>query len=224
MPDERPRRSCWRLALGAGLLILAGCGGEPAPKGSEEAGGSGSGGSVTSSVGAGCIPSQETQPNFNGLLVSETTIDPGNPGCLGEKGAVCVAVGFQGRVSCPYGQSQDDLALPDDDPRRCRVPDSTGMPTAAAVTVTVRPQLVDRQAKDVVFCSCRCAGPDPVASYCQCPTGATCTELVPSLGLSPGSPVEGSYCVPAGIERQGDASGETCSPESTSCGAAAGNP
>lgn len=104
----------------------------------------------------------------------------------------CLYNHFQGRVSCPYGQTEAELVLPETDPARCHTPEG------AAVTVEVLPQLSKRQAKDTVYLSCRCDGPDPKATYCACPTesGFECAHLVDDLGL--GSDYGGSYCVRTG--------------------------
>ena len=68
-----------------------------------------------------------------------------------------------------------------DDPAVCRIPGESGK-NAQTVQVTVNPQCTgagttDRTAGNAVYCSCRCAGDDPNANYCTCPSGYTCTEL-----------------------------------------------
>jgi hypothetical protein len=65
------------------------------------------------------------------------------------------------------------------------------------VSVAVKAQLLDRRADDAVYCSCRCSGPDPGARYCECPSGFSCSEVVPDL--VPGrAQLPGGYCIRAG--------------------------
>jgi hypothetical protein len=63
------------------------------------------------------------------------------------------------------------------------------------ILVPVKPQLLDRRAEDAVYCSCRCDGPDPNASYCECPDGFSCVELIKLGGAGQ---LAGSYCVKEG--------------------------
>jgi hypothetical protein len=60
----------------------------------------------------------------------------------------------------------------------------------------VLPQLEERRADELVYCSCRCDGPNSGEDYCECPNGFVCEPLVPDLGL--GSDIVGSYCVKEG--------------------------
>jgi hypothetical protein len=125
---------------------------------------------------------------------------------------------FQGRVSCPYGQTAADIGLgdpsdlTDDDPSvlatsgdwemRCRVPGTTGRVPSDRVTVPVRPQKVERRSTDTVYCSCRCGSPEgrhAQGNLCTCPNGYECVPLIGDLGLAR-EDLAGSYCVKVGTE------------------------
>ncbi len=166
--------------------VLAGCEPETEPAG----------------VGDPCVPEEEHQPTFGGFDYMEVSVETGSVQC---RTRVCLVNQFQGRVSCPYGQTEADLELPATDPRRCRLPG-----TSDPVTVRVPPQLVRRTAaaspprhpeyaKDAVYCSCRCDGPDPNARYCRCPSGFHCEKLIEDLGFG-SAELAGSYCVEDGTE------------------------
>jgi hypothetical protein len=66
----------------------------------------------------------------------------------------------------------------------------------------VEPQCTDRVAAPSVTCACRFANPqgqtDDGVSYCTCPGGTTCSQVVP--GVLSGGPLAGGYCVPAGSD------------------------
>lgn len=125
-------------------------------------------------MGKACIPFDETIPAFSGS--GGVSMYLGATDCGGE---VCFAYEFQGRVTCPYGQSDEGIAtLPATDPGRCRLPDETGRMTQAPVTVEVPPQLVERRAEVSVYCSCACAGTDSSKEYCTCPSNMRCEQIV----------------------------------------------
>lgn len=182
-------------------------------------------------VGDPCIPEDEYRQNFNGFASSEVNIESKSFQC---ETRVCIVNHFQGRVSCPYGQKAADVEggaapLPPDDPRRCRIPGTPGTTTSSidgsnidAITVPVDPQLVERNADNTVYCSCRCDGPDPNARYCECPSGYECTELVRELGLPGRAQLAGSYCVKAGTvyNPRGPLNSQTCTAdrEQPECG------
>lgn len=172
-------------------------------------------------VGDPCIPEDEYHQTFNGYAPTEVNVESKSFQC---ETRVCIVNHFQGRVSCPYGQTQDMIdtgsthALPTD-PGRCRIPgtdgkhcvdgntppnpvacpqgEANGLTNIDAISVPVEPQLIYRNAQDTVYCSCRCTGPDKTAKYCECPSGYVCSELVKELGLGP-SQLAGSYCVKSG--------------------------
>lgn len=187
--------------------------------GTSGSGASGSGGTTQRlPLGAPCVPWGEEQPDFAGYSRG-VDISYEYERCEGQ---ICLANHFQGRVGCPYGQAEPDLALPADHERRCRTMDpTTGAITTEAVEVAVTPQLTTRRAEDVVHCSCRCAGPDPNAEYCACPNGMECVELVAALGRDD---FAGSYCINAGTAYDGGTVGVfTCDADGTTADTDCGN-
>ncbi len=185
-------------------------------------------------VGDPCTPEDEYRQVFNGYAVTEVNVESKSFQC---ETRVCVVNHFQGRVSCPFGQTQDLIDQganhqPPYDPARCRIPGTNGKhcldpntnqavacPTEDpnlvnidAITVPVESQFVYRNAQDTVYCSCRCDGPDKAAAYCTCPSGYQCTELVKELGLPGKAELAGSYCVKSGTvyDPQADTSVDTC--------------
>jgi hypothetical protein len=81
----------------------------------------------------------------------------------------------------------------------------------------VKPQLLDRRADDAVYCSCRCAGNDASARYCECPSGFSCSRVVPDFALG-NDQLPGSYCVRAGSEYSPSALGsDTCDAAVSNC-------
>ncbi|HVY30914.1 MAG TPA: hypothetical protein VHB79_30350 [Polyangiaceae bacterium] len=134
-------------------------------------------------IGDPCVPEDEYQPTFSGFSVNEVNTESRSFQC---QSRLCLVNHFQGRVSCPYGQRDGE--------GRCRLPGND-----EAVTVAVPAQLAQRRADDSVYCSCRCAGPDATARYCECPNGFSCTKVVPELSLGQAQ-LPGSYCIRAGSE------------------------
>jgi hypothetical protein len=178
-------------------IAILGCGGMES-----------SGGRLSSaaSLGASCVPSPELSASFPGFSQTEVTLDENNPACGG--GTTCVVNHFQGLTSCPYGQDAGDDT--------CIVPG-----TSTAVLPEVPPQVTPRQADNTVYCSCRCENGvgkiDDGASYCACPTGYTCSPLVPTLVS--GDPLAGSYCIREGTTYNPLSEGEQtpCSPSDNPC-------
>lgn len=170
----------FRVAVFGGLVFgAAGCEGQSPIVGASEAAELSEEGPdfSTSDVGAPCLPTDEWQPGFAGFGVDEVNLDSNAPSC---RSKVCVVHGFQGRVSCPYGQAE-----PNTD---CFLP---GL--ATSVNVPVEPQLFHRPPEVASICSCRCDGPGP-GPFCSCPEGMECVHLVDDLGL--GWPqLTGSYCL-----------------------------
>jgi hypothetical protein len=140
-------------------------------------------------VGDPCVPEDEYQQYFSGYEVGEVDTETRSFQC---ETRVCLINHFQGRVSCPYGQSLAGGAQP-----RCHMPGSTD--PASAIQVDVRPQFLNRRAVDAVYCSCRCAGPDAEGRYCKCPDGFACTEILPDIKVGPHE-LTGSYCIKKGTE------------------------
>lgn len=186
------RRNAWRRpvvrAVWKGVVCLAllgGCGRvtRDAPLSSEPRA---DGGSVEvteptpkkGALGGGCEPLSELDPEFGGFNVEEVTIDTGTPARVS---GTCVVQGFQGRVSCPYGQI---------DTGYCSIPGSD-----EPVVVAVPAQLVNRPPEVSAVCSCQCAGPGP-GPYCACPHHLECTHLVDDLGFATVASL--AYCLPRG--------------------------
>jgi hypothetical protein len=174
---------------GAELAVLA-CAGSSAP-------------AAPSPLGSVCLPSLEREPNFHGFSLSEVNVIE-QATC---ESGLCLVAHFQGRVSCPYGQPQED-------PSHCFLPGSD-----ANVSVGVPSQLVARPPSIASICSCRCAGPGP-GPFCGCNVDQECAELIADLGLPESQAWAGSYCVPRGsLDDWSDAGGGvTCDPDTASCG------
>lgn len=186
-------------------------------------------------VGDPCIPEDEYQPTFGGYDATEVNVESRSFQC---ETRVCLVNHFQGRVSCPYGQSEGDLNLPTTDPARCRIPGTSGVDPTDAISVQVKPQLVERSAaatenrtggKDAVYCSCRCknadGSKDDGARYCDCPSGFECEKLLDDLGLG-SSQLAGYYCIRSGTKYNPTTQGvgEECAGAVNNCGNDGKNP
>jgi hypothetical protein len=155
-------------------------------------------------VGDPCVPEEEYTANFSGFAIEEVNTESRSFQC---QTRLCLVNHFQGRVSCPYGQTQNDA----NGQSRCFVPDSQ-----VPIRQPVVPQLLERRAEDAVYCSCRCDGPDPAGRYCECPSGFACVELVPKL--SSAQQLAGSYCVREGTVFDGlEPAGGECDPAARNC-------
>jgi hypothetical protein len=155
-------------------------------------------------VGDPCTPEDEYQPTFSGYAVTEVNLESKSFQC---ETRLCLVNHFQGRVSCPYGQSDKAAALPpgatlptgadnlqgqySTEKGFCHIPGTT----TERITVAVNSQYQNRRPLDAVYCSCRCDGPDTNARYCKCPTGFQCVELLRTVAALPGQELAGSYCV-----------------------------
>ena len=144
-------------------------------------------------VGDPCVPEDEYRTGFGNYGVEEVNIESRSFQC---ETRVCLVNHFQGRVSCPYGQTADQAA---NGPRRCFVPGGDENDPNEQIAVPVAAQLTQRRADHAVYCSCRCDGPDDNARYCPCPDGYSCVRLIDDLGLGKGQ-LAGSYCVRSGTE------------------------
>lgn len=162
-------------------------------------------------VGDPCIPEDEYDVDFPGYGVEEVNVEAMSFQC---ETRLCLVNHFQGRVSCPYGQTAAMLSDNDDtNGQRCKVPDGKKVP----VSVEVSPQFKGRRANISVYCSCRCKGPDKTARYCDCPSGFTCT-LLNDVPLGGGGQLLGSYCVRNGTAYDKvNTSTETCSANAQDC-------
>jgi hypothetical protein len=144
-------------------------------------------GCQTSGVGDPCTPEDEYEEGFSGFSVDEVNVESRSFQC---ETRLCLVNHFQGRVSCPYGNNKSSINInKGQNPPECHIPGSTDV-----ITAPVDPQIQPRQANDSVYCSCRCAGPDQNARYCDCPSGFACVKLVDKLPLG-GSQLAGSYCI-----------------------------
>ena len=132
-------------------------------------------------VGATCVAGDEFSPTFSGFSINEIVVESGSPDC--DRG-LCLTNHFQGRASCPYGQTTEEAST---NPR-CFLPGSD-----SPVTVPVDAQLVQRRAELAMTCSCRCGGSGD-GPNCSCPSGTRCVDVT-GLG-SAGS----HYCIPSRSE------------------------
>jgi hypothetical protein len=149
-------------------------------------------------VGDPCVPEDEYSPLFPGFALTEVNVESRAFSC---ETRICLVNHFQGRVTCPLGQEDPAVA----GAAECTIPD-TGEPVTRAVPAWD----LDRPADRAVYCSCRCAGPDPLANYCECPSGFSCRDLVPDLRLG-NEQLIGSYCVKNGTDfKAHDVGGPTC--------------
>ena len=184
-----------RLMCVVAVVLVAACGSTA----SDESAG------ILTALGSPCVPSVESEASFQGFSLNSVVVDTNHAPC---ESNICLVNNFFGRVSCPYGQTQEKSL--------CELPGASGQ----FVTPPVSPQLVDRPPKDAVFCSCRCDGPEPDAEYCDCPAGFDCVERVRDLGL--GAPVlAGSFCLPEGTHLEDPSAlayrSESCDRELGNC-------
>lgn len=182
-------------------------------------------------VGDPCTPEDEYQRGFSGYAASEVNIESRSFQC---ETRLCLVNHFQGRVSCPYGQTKKELDTARqleedgrgseiDETAFCHIPGTSDR--GHRVDVEVKPQLVKRKAADSVYCSCRCNGPDPNGRYCECPSGYTCSELLKDIGDKFGEKeLAGSYCVKSGTEYDENGASRTCDRSKMECGNLDGSP
>jgi hypothetical protein len=173
-------------------------------------------------VGDPCVADpDEYVETFSGYSVGEVNVTSRSYDC---ESRVCLVNNFQGRVSCPYGSNGPPELIQADDRQTVTHSDQCFLPGGlGTVQVPVRPQRLERQPEDAVYCSCRCNGPDPNARYCECPSGFECRELVPPSDTGP-SGRAGSYCIRSGtfVENVGDISQDVCDWDLQNCGPRAG--
>jgi hypothetical protein len=163
-------------------------------------------------IGAPCVPAEEYDFTYAGGDVDEVGAQPDDTAC---NGGVCIIDHFQGRTSCPYGQSADG-APPDGAMSGCMLPDSS-----TPVQGAVAPWCSNRPPSEVVTCSCRCedldGGSDDSGAFCVCPSGYSCTQLIASFGASSGD-LAGGYCIKTGSAVGPDAGAcIACDPTTTPC-------
>lgn len=156
--------------------------------------------------GAPCLPEDELSLDFLGYSEKEVSVVSGTPEC---DSGVCLVNHFRGRVSCPYGQTEEEVGS---------TPQCFQPGTDLTVTTPVFPQLLDRAAASTVVCSCRCNGPEP-GDFCQCPSDMECRPLIGDLGLSGSDVLAGSYCIPRGtVYNPTDAFFDRCNTDLANCG------
>lgn len=115
----------------------------------------------------------EQEPAFAGYSASEVNLAFSS--IAHRVDDFCLIYHFQGRSSCPYGQTETEIAtLPATDPARCRVTTGDLSMTDQPVDVAVLPQLVDRPPEKTIYNSCACSGTDASQKYCDCPSGMHC--------------------------------------------------
>lgn len=140
-------------------------------------------------VGDPCIPNDEFSSTYAGAAENGVAIEDRSFQC---ETRVCLVKNFRGRVSCPFGnkKGREDSAVlgyTGDDADVCMVPG-----TNVEVSVAVKPQCAERLGQ--VYCSCRCAGKDSAAKYCECPSGYECKQVAAGLSEELVDPND-KYCV-----------------------------
>lgn len=177
-------------------------------------------------VGDPCLPEDEYRQTFPGYSATEVNVESRSFQC---ETRVCLVANFAGRVSCPYGQdgtqvpanqATDGFAREGNDV--CFIPGTRGDKPEDVVDVAVRPRIVSRGPDQAVYCSCRCDGEDPSATYCECPSGFECRELVTDIGKG-GAQLAGSYCIKKGtfVENPTALANEVkCDSQAQNCGPA----
>jgi hypothetical protein len=208
--------------VAAACAIVIACGGEVANR------------YTNAKVGQPCTPAVESSPAFLGFDPQEVSVElpspDADPGQI-----VCIADHFRGRVTCPYGEDKTGTQLPSVDgatggaftngAAACETPAGdavTGDASDPTDGALVQPQCVDRQAARVVTWSCRCANAagrtDDGATYCSCPDGTTCEQLVAPIGLVQGPDISGAYCIVSGTSYASFKSClQSCDPNTTTC-------
>jgi len=122
--------------------------------------------------------------------------------CDKANGEKCVESSLPGRFVChkPNDCQQPNAAPASNAGKACCLP---GTDTPVSVPVCGQcDRKANRDAEQAVYCSCRCGTADgapeePNFNFCTCPTGFTCSEIRPYIGL--GDPLlTGKYCVKEG--------------------------
>src|SRR5260370_16115178 len=144
-----------------------------------------------------CTPEDEYQQFFSGYEVTEVNIESKSFQC---ETRLCLVNHFNGRVSCPYGQTdvEGKTGAPRPDEQLCHIPGTVGPSTR--IQVAVNKQFTGRRAADTVYCSCRCGGADSNARYCKCPTGFQCAKLLEPIDRLGSKELAGSHCLRHGTQ------------------------
>jgi hypothetical protein len=131
---------------------------------------------------------------------------------------VCLSFHFQGRMTCPYGQSDPgtaDPSLPEE--RFCHVGGVSD--PQHRVAVPVARQCTERRASQAVFCSCHCGGSELGATYCACPSGTHCVpDVVFGDPMRDPEHLIGDYCVRDDADYVEAAPCTLCDPARLNCG------
>jgi hypothetical protein len=143
-------------------------------------------------IGDPCIPEDEYQQFFSGYSETEVNLESRSFQC---ETRLCLVNHFRGRVTCPYGQVENDTRP---DAQLCHVPGTEGSDNR--IQVAVNKQYTGRSPANSVYCSCRCGGPDPNGRYCKCPTGFQCVTLLDYIECLGFKELAGAYCVKDGTE------------------------
>jgi hypothetical protein len=163
-------------------------------------------------VGDPCIPEDEYKTEFAGFKVTEENIESRSFQC---QTRICLVNHFQGRVSCPYGQAKpaaggsatngcqtntsaaDSKKEAEEKAKACCVPGTDTLIEAEVCGQCAGDS--QRDAAQAVYCSCRCdvadgEPPDPNFNFCECPTGYSCEQIRPNVGLGD-KQLTGKYCI-----------------------------
>jgi hypothetical protein len=143
-------------------------------------------------IGDPCVPEDEYHQFFSGYSETEVNLESRSFQC---ETRLCLVNHFRGRVTCPYGQVEND-SRPDS--QLCHVPGTEGNDNR--IQVPVNKQVTGRSPSSSVYCSCRCGGPDPNGRYCKCPTGFQCVTLLDYVERLGSKELAGAYCVKDGTE------------------------
>lgn len=140
-------------------------------------------------VGDPCIPNDEFSSTYAGAAENGVAIEDRSFQC---ETRVCLVKNFRGRVSCPFGNKEGRGGVgvrgyEGSDADECLVPG-----TNVKVTARVNSQCKARLGQ--VYCSCRCAGDDSAAKYCDCPSGYECKKVAAGLSVELVNPND-KYCV-----------------------------
>jgi hypothetical protein len=179
-------------------------------------------GCQSTGIGDPCTPEKEYDPTFAGFVEQEVSTEGESFQC---QTRLCLVNHFQGRATCPYGQDTMGHAI---SPAiaACVTPGINqpvtgplvnGMPVDAMTGNKVLPQCTERTKDQTVYCSCRCAdinGTQNGGTFCNCPDGFTCTQLVSSLSASSDQGLTGAYCIKSGTAFDSNSGATTC----TTCG------
>jgi hypothetical protein len=170
----------------------------------------------SSGVGDPCTPDREFDPNFSGFSLKEVSVESKSFQC---QTRICLVNHFRGRVSCGEANKEaKDRGLGQDKDgygpggvggiKGCTVPGTDtlvtgplfpdGSPVDPRKGKCVQAWCEKRKPENAVYCSCRCANvngkTDDGASYCACPDGYACEQLVSSTGTG-NEGLTGGYCI-----------------------------